>query len=85
MTEDLLLKEGFICTDPSTRQWLKKLSDNHFLVLERDEMHDIDLTEYTDEQIDSYLAAYYPSLDLVKEIYGEDANQIIAECIAEQS
>lgn len=48
-------------------------------------MHDIDLTEYTDEQIDSYLAAYYPSFDLVREIYGEDANQIIAECIAEQS
>lgn len=85
MTEDLLLKEGFICTDPSTRQMVKKLSDNHFLVLERDEMHDIDLTKYTDEQIDSYLVAYYPSFDLVREIYGEDANQIIAECIAEQS
>lgn len=85
MTEEQLLKDGFICTDPDTNQWLKKLSDTHFFVYDKDSMHDIELKDYTDEQLDSYLAAYYPSIDLVRDLYGEDANQIIAECIAEQS
>lgn len=85
MTEEQLLAEGFICTDSDTGQWLKKLNDTHFLILEKGELQNINLTEYTDEELDSYLAAYYPSIDLVRDLYGEDANQIIAECIAEQS
>jgi hypothetical protein len=78
-----LKAEGFFCTDPDTNQWVKKISDTQFMVYEKGRMFDVDLTEYTDEELDDYIAAYYPALEDMREMYGENANQIIAECIAE--
>ena len=45
---------------------------------------DIVLAHYTNEQIANHISAYYNNLDQLKEIYGEDSEWIIAECIFEQ-
>lgn len=74
---------GWICTDSDTDQWVKKISETKFEVLENGSIQEIDLSEYTDEEILSYISSYGYDLDSVKEIYGMSANQIIAECIAE--
>lgn len=46
----------------------------------------IDLTDYTEEDLQSELSAYYDSLDQLKELYPDpnDQRQIAAECIFEQ-
>ena len=43
----------------------------------------IDLDKYSDEQKLYHISAYYDSLEEIEEIYGEDSNMIIAECIFE--
>ena len=43
----------------------------------------IDLDKYSDEQKLYHISAYYKSLEELEEIYGEDSNMIIAECIFE--
>lgn len=44
----------------------------------------VSLADYTEEQIYNHISAYYENVGEVREIYGEDANWIIAECIFEQ-
>ena len=84
-TKEQLKAEGFTLTDSDTNQWVKKITDTNYLVYEREEQFNIELNDYTEEQLDDYIAAYYPSLPAMRELYGENANWIIAECIAEQS
>lgn len=74
---------GWICTDQDTDQWVKKISETQFEVLEGGFVQEINLADYSDEEILSYISSYGYDLDSVKEIYGMSANQIIAECIAE--
>lgn len=83
MNKKQLRQEGFICTDPDTNQWVKKISDTVFHVFENEETHEINISEHTEKEILGYISPYGYTLESVKEIYGEDANQIIAECIAE--
>ena len=45
------------------------------------EMSFLNVGRYSDD----YTSAYYKSLSGLREIYGKDSNQIIAECIAEQA
>lgn len=42
------------------------------------------LTNFNDEEIANHVSAYYDSVEQVHEIYGDDAEWIIAECIFEQ-
>ena len=42
------------------------------------------LSHYSQAEIKKYISAYYESLEALKEIYGEDSECIIAECIFEQ-
>jgi hypothetical protein len=79
-----LEEKGFICTDHDNYQFVKKLSDTEFIVIEDNNEYEIDLNDYSEEQIKYNITAYYSSLEELKEIYGDDSNQIIAECIAEQ-
>lgn len=44
----------------------------------------IDLTEYTLEEIESIISPYYKSIQQVKELYDNNSNWILAECIFEQ-
>ena len=88
-TNKELKAQGFICTDASetTEQWVKKLSPTRFEVLERPHhlILDIDLKDYTETEIKDYISGYYDSLEELREMYGEDSNMIIAECISEQT
>lgn len=43
------------------------------------------LKHYKQHEIESHISAYYNSLDELKEIYGEESEWIIAECIFEQN
>lgn len=71
------------CTDPSTDQWIKRISDNVFEVFENGEVTEVNLSLYTEVELEDYVRAFYDSLSDLREIYGEEANQVIAECIAE--
>lgn len=88
-TKKELKSKGFICTDGSdeTEQWVKKISATKFEVYERpaNVMQEIDFADYTDKEIREYISGYYGSLEELREIYGDDSNMIIAECISEQS
>lgn len=88
-TKKELKTEGFICTDGSerTEQWVKKLYTGRFLIYERyhDVMNEIKLSDYSRSQLEHYISGYYKSLEEISELYGDDADQIIAECISEMS
>lgn len=45
---------------------------------------EVNLHNYSLAEIESLVSAYYDSLDALKEIYGDDSEFIIAECIFEQ-
>lgn len=86
---------GWILTDPDCCQYGKKLGDGKWWYIELREVGDfenpfywvyatqIDLEYYTDDEIVDYITGYYDDVMQIREIYGNDANQIIAECIFE--
>lgn len=43
------------------------------------------LVDFTEEEIRNYVSAYYDSLEALREIYENDSDWIIAECIFEQT
>lgn len=75
-------------------QWVYQISTNVFKLMEIRDFENrimlvdtiIDLTDYTEEDLQSELSAYYDSLDQLKELYPDpnDQRQIAAECIFEQ-
>lgn len=44
----------------------------------------IDLNDYTEEEKEIAVSGYYESLNDLKEVYGEESNSIIIECIFEE-
>jgi hypothetical protein len=85
---DFKEQQGFKCTDPSDghEQWVKKITDTRFEVYEQhsDTLNDIDLEDFTTGAILSAIRTFgYENLQTVKDIYGDNANQIIAECLSE--
>jgi hypothetical protein len=48
------------------------------------EENTITLSDYTEEEIRNHISAYYDSLEALREIYENDSDWIIAECIFEQ-
>lgn len=83
LVKNNLVTEGFKCTDPDTNQWVKKLTQTNFLIYEKGSLENIELMDYTGQQLTEYISGYYTSLQEIYITYLEDANQIIAECIAE--
>lgn len=46
----------------------------------------VDLDDYSEKEIYDYISSFgYKSVDEMKDIYGEAANQVVAECIAESN
>ena len=86
---------GWIQTDSDCYQYCKKLNDNCYWYIELREVGDfenpfywvyatqMDLEFYTDDEIADYITGYYDDVEQIREIYGDEANQIIAECIFE--
>lgn len=89
------MKTEWVCTDLDNEQYGRQISDGVFefkeknrglLEYEEDEFIEIiiDLGQYSTEEIDNHISAYYRDIHEVEEIYGKDADWIIAECIFEQ-
>lgn len=89
------MKIEWICTDPDNNQYGRQIAPKiyEFKELARD-MDDyeedeyieltINLEEYTKEQIENYVSAYYSDVMEIQDIYDKDFEWIIAECIFEQ-
>ncbi len=81
--------KGFYCSDGSeeTEQWVLKLTHTKFVVYERhaDCMQEIDLNDYTDQEIRDFVSGYYNSLEELYAMYGPGSNGVIAEIISEQT
>ena len=84
----------WLSTDPNCNQYGRKIGERKYefkqdwnyggkIVLEQDE---IDLNDYTDEQINDHLSPYGWSIDQLKDENSlEDAEWLMAECIFEQT
>lgn len=92
MKTNLAHNGEWVCTDEDNAQWGRQISENVFEFKEDQEWPDgyketiqetIDLTEYTEKQIEDTIKSYYPGKlkDLIDS--GEIDNWIIAECLFE--
>lgn len=91
LTKKHLLSKGFFETDEN--QMVKKLSETKFHVYDEVEYphatyafnNVIDLNNYTEEQLEREVKGYYTSIKHIRECYGEESNQAIAEIMAQES
>ena len=71
-------KGKWICTDPSTGQYGRKITETIYEFKEGDMQFEVDLDNYTSEEMKEYYECYgFPD--------GSLTNWIIAECIFEQT
>jgi hypothetical protein len=90
-------EQGWVCTYVDNQQYGRKLSEGHYEFKEKNPRFELDpqnenewvqidilLAHYTEEQIEDHVSAHYDSVARVKEIYGEEWEWIVAECIFEQ-
>lgn len=90
----------FICTDNSCEQYVAQLNEDLFICIQYDLVKDlgdkdymyvvrlqiINILDYKEDDIESYVEGYYESLSALREQYPAEAvNGIIAECIFEES
>lgn len=75
-------------------QWVLRISEDAFQVIEVTILADqhclvtdieVDLSLFTDEDLEKQVSGYYDSLSHLKEVYGADWMQIVAEIVAEQN
>jgi hypothetical protein len=89
------MKTDWVCTDLDNKQYGRQLSETKFefkeknrglLDYDEDEIIEfgVDLSDYSEKEIEEVISGYYSCLDELKAIYVEDSNWIIAECIFEQ-
>lgn len=73
-------------------QWVMRISDDVFHVIEVTRLPDqyslvtdmeIDLSHYSDEDLENDVSGYYDNLSHLKEVSGDSWKQIVAEIIAE--
>lgn len=85
--------QEWICTDPNTNQWGRKIGDRTYKFKQDMEYPDgsvvneeltIDLNLYSDEQIQDHLSTFgYNRSEMLKEWGEEQTEWLIAECIFE--
>ena len=83
----------WILTDDDCCQYVKQLDKTEFKLIEvsvlgyNDEsavyVETIDLDDFDEDNIQEVIKCYYENIQEVKKIYGDSANQIIAECLFE--
>lgn len=78
----------WVLTDPTTNQYGRRIDENIFEFKEGDYEDGvvqavIDISEYTEEEIENCVSSYYSNLNEVKELYEYDWKWIVAECIFE--
>ena len=89
---------GWFCTDPDCMQYCQKISETEFRFIQAvwlDTCGDdtngeyavcsgyIDLDLYDEDDMEGSISSYGYTMESVKEIYEDCANQIIAECLFE--
>lgn len=72
-------------TDPDRFQYGRKVSDGVYQFKEADKADTIVLANYSDDYKEEVAETYYKDLNDLKQIYGEDWEFILAECIFEQT
>ena len=89
------MKTEWICTDPHTVQYGRQIDTRIFEFKEKNrglseygeeefiEIY-VNLDNYTEGEVEEHISPYYTDLNEIFNIYGEDADWIIAECIFEQ-
>jgi rubredoxin len=80
------IEEGvtWVCTDPDTNQYGRRLSTYKYEFKEDDKKPTIiDLEKYTWEEICNCCEGYYPNMDELFSTYGAQSTWIIAECCFE--
>jgi len=85
----------WICTDPDNNQWGRKLGDKLYEFKQdakypdgtiTHEQIEINLNDYSDEEINNHLSPYSWSIEKLKnETNLADAEWLMAECIFEQT
>lgn len=85
----------WICTDPATKQYGRKISDKVYEFKEEvgypdgnkyTEQKEIDLNDYTEDEINDHLSPYgWNIIQLKEENSIEGAEWLMAECIFEQT
>ena len=84
------MEKDWIITDADRQQYGRKISENVYEFKEYNQLENewnqmkVNLTEYTLEEIESIISPYYKSIQQVKELYDNNSNWILAECIFEQ-
>ena len=83
----------WILTDDDCCQYVKQLDKTVFKLIEvsvlgyNDEsavyVETIDIDDFDEDSIQEVIKCYYENIQEVKKIYGDSANQIIAECLFE--
>ena len=83
----------WILTDDDCCQYVKQLDKTVFKLIEvsvfgyNDEsavyVETIDLDDFDEDNIQEVIKCYYENIQEVKKIYGDSANQILAECLFE--
>lgn len=79
------------CTDPDQKQYGRQISEKVFEFKQGDEQMVIDLDRYSKEEQSKHIADFGYSFENpapkysanIHEVYGKQANWIIAECIFE--
>lgn len=89
------MKTEWVCTDLDNQQYGRQIDTRTFEFKEKNrgltEYKEnqfigiyVNLNNYTEGEVENYTEPYYSSVEEIKQIYGEDADWIIAECIFEQ-
>lgn len=89
------MKTDWICTDPAVHQWGRKIGKRFYEFKQdiifpdntvEEEHLEINLNNFTEEEINDHLSAYGWSIEQLKEENSlEDAEWLMAECIFEQT
>lgn len=83
-------KDGWVCTDPDTKQYGRQLGPKKFEFVQHDiEQTEINLNEYTEDKIEDAINSFGYTLRGKKgelniyDEFGKEANWIMAECLFE--
>lgn len=89
MSRENAVKLDWLNTDDNQRMLI--VSDNEFVAINIEEFkgrfvlakQEINVDEYTPEELEKYVGSYYKDLEEVKSIYNSDWKLIVAEIISE--
>lgn len=73
----------WVCTDPDCDQWGRAFGRGVYQFRQGDFSEQIDINEFSEQDLNNEVASFYGSLADLKEVCGDDWEWIAAECIFE--